>query len=354
MAIAAKRYSFLNNETSVPSTSFTSGLDSGVLNSAANETKVASDSAVSSIKTAVQTTGSLVKETSNEVSSTLRSVKSFSGNLLDLSSLSDKRLDGFIEELSGADPAVSRSLSEIMKKCVSKGSGYGIPGKPSDASIFCGSGKLSVKTGAAGAGGNSKCDAGTLTNMLNKLSGGSYNNSYKDTSKTMQQLMSLSGMGYNLGLCGVFGAISGKLGGSLGKPELSKALGGLMGVMASGSKTNAVLDLAKSAVALAPLSYVPGIAGKFLSNYKNPDNVGETKILETSERVFGGLELMDGKWNKSNFDGMLSVGATPGYRKDLSSIMTASCRNNIPSLDDLDRIPVGDKFFTASAMSARF
>ena len=51
---------------------------------------------------------------------------------------------------------------------------------------------------------------------------------------------------------------------------------------------------------MARMIAMPGVAGKFLDNYKNPSNVGSNAFSGTFDRVYGGLSLLDEKWMKDD------------------------------------------------------
>lgn len=351
MAISAKRFSFLDKETNVASSSFTSKLDSGILTDPANMLQQVNQEAQSLLGNITQQQIDVKTKVGSVFESATREVKTFAGKLVDLGSLTDVSLNSFVNDITGTDATVSKSLQNLIKKCSTKGSGYGIPGKPYDASINCGSGKMSVGTGSSSARGRSGCDAGSLTNLLSRLTGGDYNNAYKDVNKLLQQLMSLSGMGYNLGLCGVFSAVSSGLG--LDKTALSKASGALLGSLGLSQNTNAVLDLAKSAVGLTPLLFNPTAITTFVDNFKNPSNVGETRVLETSERVLGGMELLSPSWMRSGSDGRLSTAVATKVNPQFKTLAKTANTNRAFGASQINTIPNQDLDFVLGAFSAR-
>jgi len=351
MAISAKRFSFLDKETNVASSSFTSKLDSGILSDPANMLQKVNAEAQALLGNITQQPIDIKSKVGSAFEDATRTVKNFSGKLIDLGSLNDVSLNSFLSDITGADTSVSKSLSSLMKKCSTKGSGYGLPGRPHDATINCGSGNIAVATGSSSARGRSGCDAGSLTNLLSRLTGGDYNNAYKDINKLLQQLMSLSGMGYNLGLCGVFSSVSSGLG--LDKTSLSKASGALLGSLGLSQNTNAVLDLAKSVSGLTPLLFNPSAITTFVDNYKHPSNVGENKLLVTSERVFGGMELLSERWMKSPVDDQLSVAAATRVNSSFKNIAKTANTNRAFNASNINVIPSGDMDFIRSAMIAR-
>lgn len=346
MTITAQRFKFLDQETNVPSIKFSSTLDSAILNAAAAP-------AIENITILQELINRDVKDTltelekaktsfeSNDVlSSVMRFTKEIGSSLRDLASLPDKVLGEYVGNIF-PDGEHSKMIKNIIQRCQTRGSGYGIPGRPYDASVNCGAGGISVGTGSYGGYNNSSCNVSSFGNLLNKLSGGSYQSGFSDLSKALQSLMSLAGLGYNMNLCGVFGAI----GQGLPSDALSKASGSLMTTFGLAGKTNAVLDIAGSSVGLTPTLSSPGVIPTFLKNYTNPSNVRERDYSGMSDRVMAGLELIDEDWNHSESDGLLSIAQAPGLQTDLKNIVKSSLTKKAFSVSSLDTIPDSDDDF---------
>ena len=348
MAIPAQRFKFLDKETNLPSQKFTSELDSSILNTALNGDMPTSESLQSLIDSAIQSANDQLAEAESSfnvddiVDAVTRSTKDIASSLIDLTSLSDKGLTSFLSDII-PDVGIAKNIKGMLQKCKTQNGGYGIPGRPYDVSMNCGAGNVSLGSGGYGRGNS--CNAGSYANLLNKLSGGDYNAEFNDYNKLLQALMSLGGMGYNLDMCGVFSALSS------GMPNdvLSKGAGGLLSVMGQAGKTNAVLDIASSAVGLTPLLYNPSATSTFLGNYKKPKSTNENGLLTLASRTMAGLELLDDGWNKSDYDNSLSLKNASTYSSDLDNVLTCKLTDKSYGLNQLDEAPsLDDDFLFAS------
>lgn len=351
--IKSKRFDFLDKETNVAVSAFTSDLDSGILNSVENELTSVSETVESLFDSAVQSGKELFDsfDTEDIFGSVTRVAKDVAGSVIDLASLPTDAVDGFFGDLGGNDSAIGKALKNIMRQCSNRGMGYGIPGRPFDPSINCGAGNISLGRGGYGGYGSSggSCNASSFGNLLSKLSGGKYGGAFNDYNKALQALMSLGGYGYNLGMCGVFGALSQGLPNNV----LSRGAGGLLTLMASAGNTNAVLDIAKSAVGLTPLATNPSGIQLFLKNYQKPSNVRESGLMNLADRTLAGLELLSDQWDKSDYDDIPSLGEAPGFSRDLAETFKAKLSDHAFDDDHLGVPPSSDDVFVQSAYLLR-
>lgn len=344
MAIPAQRFQYLDRETSLPSKQFNSGLDSSILNTSMNSEPPTVESLQSLIDSAIQSANNEADKAADSfkiddaLAGITRTTKDLAGSLLNLNALTDSKLGEYLSDII-PDANASRGIKGMIQKCRTNGSGYGIPGRPYDASMNCGAGKFSL--GSGGYGSSNSCNASSYSNLLNKLSGGAYNAEVNDFNKLLKALMSLAGMGYNMDMCGVFSSLSG----GLPNDVLSKAGGGLLGIMGQAGKTNAILDIASASAGLTPLLHNPNAVETFLGNYTLPRNIKESMYSNMADRTTAGLELLDESWNKSQYDGGLSMCKAPGYSDDLNSTLSGSLTNKSYGLADLDTAPSSDNDF---------
>ena len=150
--IKSKRFDFLDKETNVAISAFTSDLDSGILNSVENELSSVSETVESLFDSAVQSGKELFDsfDTEDIFDSVTRVAKDVAGSVIDLASLPTDAVDGFFGDLSGNVSAIGKALKNIMRQCSNRGMGYGIPGRPFDPSINCGAGNISLGRGGYG------------------------------------------------------------------------------------------------------------------------------------------------------------------------------------------------------------
>lgn len=345
--IKAKRFSFLDEETNVAVAPFSSDTSSSVYNSAKNALKDVNSNLDSLIDSSTQKLGELgaKAESIDSFDDVARFTKDALGAVGDLSKMPQKAVDDFLATISLKDATAAKGLKNMLSKCKNKGTGYGVPGKPWDASLNCGKGNIKVDSKK----GSSTCDAGSFSDLLNKLTGGAYGSVFKDAQSAMKALMALAGYGYNMGMCGVFGALSEKL--DLNNDQLSRAMGGLMSIMGKKGSTTSWLDLASSSAGLLPLASSPSAIGDFLGNFTVPDGYTEFDFTNLASRTGAGLELVDEQWNISGATGELSIAATEGGTYDLGSVFNTQLTNRAFTDDSLDVAPSSDDDFTWGAFA---
>ena len=413
MPINATRFEFLDKQTNVAVSSFTGKIDSGILNSVFNEAIPTSDQLQDIIDSVNQKSGELLSqfedikaqaeagvgelsgklnelkaEAEGVISDAVDTLKSTAGEVYDdakemlgdivpsglndvarvtkglvskindLASLPSASIDMFTKNIGGSS-TMAQSLKNIMASCSKQGLGYGIPGRPYSPSISCGgnSFKLGSDSGYGNYSGygSSSCNASNYGDLLNKLTNGDYGSSFNDYNKALQTLMSLSGYGYNLGMCGVFNALSSNL--NLDKFGLSKAAGGLMGIFAAGGKTNAFLDMAASTSGLFPGKYNPGILSSFTSGYQIPSGVGGNGYRTLAERSYGAIDSVNGSWSSNDRPGCLTLGNAIkpiSYNSSMAGLDTAGGLSIADSLSSVMKSKVSDHSFSSSNLDSVF
>ena len=337
LKMAAQRFKILTRETNISTAVFDGSADSSVFNSPENALKEANENLEALITSSMSEIEEQQKAMEEAIEESTRTVKDITTQLNDLSKLPKQKLDEFLGGLAGGNAALQKSLNGLLQKCSTKGLNAALPGKPFDTSINCGSGKL----GLGASGGTKSCNAGSYSDLLNKLTDGAYVSGYKDINSALRNLMALSGLGYDLGMCGVFGALAG----NLPADALSRASAGLLSSLGVAGNLNGFLDVAKSSVALTPLLVNPGVIGNFVDHYTLPANVGENKLLETAERSLGGMELLDESWYKNPDSGELSWGFMEQKTDDLYSAFECKLTDRSFSEDALDFVPSVDTDF---------
>lgn len=359
MAIAAQRFSMLDQETNVGTGSFTIPEDS-VFNTRLNEDVIPNptvdqliDSGIAAnAKEQAETAAAAVAETDSTsiLDKATRWVKGATPSFTDLGKLPTAIKGQVLGTITGGNSAATKTLDGLLNKCsASNGLGLGIPGRLPDATINCANGNGNVKVGQGGSsmGG---CSANSYSDLLNKLTGGGYSSLFKDAGSALRAIMALAGYGYNLGMCGIFGAVigNGGPGASLTNLQQSMAAGSLMSTLGLGSNTNGFLDVAKSSAGLTPLLYNPGAIGDFLDNFSSGhDGLAEYGMCNMSDRAWAGGDLLSDSWNKSS-DDLPSLSEMSGFSQDLGDVTGASLADRSFG-DNLDDIPMSDDDFFKGA-----
>lgn len=339
--IPVKRFEYLDKETNIAIAKFGSDMDAGVYNSPLNDLKSESDKLKSLINSALQNGAKDISLPNTSgvqglYSDATRKIKGLGSSITDLGSFGSGKLSGYLNDITG-NSAMGKSLTNMAQSCSGRGLGYALPGKPYSPSINCGAGKVSLGY----SGSSQSCNASSYGDLLNKLTGGMFGAGFQDLNSALKKIMSLAGYGYNMGMCGVFGA----LGSGLPKDMLSKASGGLMATFGEAGNTNAMLDLAKSSVGLLPLSTYPAAIDTWMSNYQLPSNVGSNGLTDMADRTVGGLELIDENWATSDYDDAISMCKAPGYSQDLSDVFSAKLTDKSFGADELDVVNMSDYDF---------
>lgn len=337
MAIAAKRFKFLNEETNVAVSDFISNT-SDIFNSVNNEVKELLGTTEDFIKGAIKDSG--IKGLKDKIpTEEIREVKQLYGNLKDLTKFSTKDVDNAIKELLPDNPIVQSAFGKISGSCKTKALSKGGLGKPYDANINCNGKNRKASSGS--------CNSGELNNVLNKLTNGNYNAEFSDMNRNLKNLMALSSYGYDMNMCGVFGALSG----SLNKDLLSRASGALLGQLASDKNTLGILDLAGASAGLHSLLEYPKGIKDSLTNFKIPEEILEKGQGELADRFKGAMTLFKDDWDKSEVDGLISLASVEAYNSDLDETLSCGRLGNTFTEDELDEVFIDDDTVFSAAYS---
>lgn len=357
MAITAKRFSFLDQETNLSTSEFFNANNKNILNSPNNELKTASielegfisdaGKSINSVALKAQAKATEAKEqiTGLANSPIIRDTKAMMSKALDLTGLSTKDLDGMMGKLSNGNNSASSAFSQLSPTCKRNAARHGGAGRPYDPSVNCGGKKRPTNGSSDCASSSNQFGSG-----INKLSNGAFNSSYNDPNSILASIMGLSSAGYDMNMCGVFSSLSSMLGaGSANTNLLSRASSGLLGKLTSTGNTMGVLDLASGSAALHPLLENPSGISSITNSFKLPSEIKQGGLGGFSDRFTGALDLFDSDWNKSSQDGILSNSLANDAPSGLFDMFDSKMKDNIFSEDNLDMAPSDDfSFMTAS------
>lgn len=316
MSVTAKRFGVVGQDMSVPVSPFSMGLDSSILNDPMNALPAETPSLDDLIQSGIQDGLAEPEVKTSLLDDVTRATKDIRGGLSDLKSLPDEKLDEFMGILSDGDKATATALKRVLQKCSGRGMGMGFPGRPWSPSIDCGNGGVSMGQRGYSSSG---CSSSSYGDLLNKITDGGYGGTFSDFNKLLRKLMSLSGLGYNLGMCGVFGAVGSKMPGMVQE----RGMAGLMGMLSSSGNTRGIFDLAKNASGLNPLQYLPdGLTGIF-DNFELPWGTRESNLGGVADQMNGSMELFDSGWSSSLYDGSPSMAMPSIFNTDLGSAYNA-------------------------------
>ena len=348
MAIAAKRFSMLNDETNIGVSGFGSAADTSILNSPINDLPAPTATLDELIQSAVERNAAEeASETAFEKAT--RYTKDGASSIMDMTKLPASARSEFLNKMSGGNPQFAKTFDGMMGKCSGAGRGFGtgMNGRMPNASMNCGGGSVSL--GRGGSTGSS-CSASSFGDLLNKLTGGLFGGAFKDVASLLQALMALSGYGYNLGMCGVFGSLQGSpMAAGLSNMDLSRASGSLLGTLGMGGNTRGFLDVAKSSTGLSPMLSNPSAISGFFDNFTFPGGTKETGMCMMSDVSMEGADSLDNYWDSSAYDDMASISEMNNYSEDLDTAFLAKNTDRSFNADNLDAIPASSDDFTRGA-----
>lgn len=256
----------------------------------------------------------------------VRDIKGAVSFAKDLKGYASKELDGLLGGFIPDNPIAQSVFNKLTKDCKTKAANNFNLGKPYDKNINC-NGKSRKGTGGG-------CSSGGFGDVINKLTGGTYKSTFTDLNSTLSSLVGLSKLGYDMNMCGVFGA----LGAGLSKDLLSRASGSLLGSIGATKNVLGLFDLSGSSVGLKTLQNNPGGLTAALSGFKIPNEIKKFELSSLTDRVTGSAELLNPKWNSSTFDNMPSMSILPMDLGELPISISAKSMDRVVNVDFLDDV----------------
>lgn len=344
--IPASRFEMLDKETNIGSYSFGADTGSDVLNTAKETVTDITSGAEELYASAKESVLDTVASAKDALSEYTREPLSQLNSIIDYAKTPIDTLKKFLGGATGGKADVTKSTTDLLSKCRAGGSGVGYGGKPYDVNMSCKGNTASIGS----PGSSSSCTATGFNDIINKISNGGYNASIKDVQSALNALMSLSGYGAGLGVCGVFGALKDSSGFSsiLGKNEFTKASAGMLSSMSQTKNVKGWMDTASSSAGLDSLLCYPDAVDDFFSNFEIPDGIKDIDLDNLCDRAMGAAELVEPDWLTDAYAelnaaklGLLSEGASDMFESSLLS--------NAFDEDNLDYIPGMDSDFMKAA-----
>lgn len=339
MTISATRFKALSEETNVAIADLSNIDAESVLNSPNNLIKEASGELTDLIQTETDESDLLnkLKSLKDEYADDIRDAKGVFGKLKDLSGNIPKSIEGKVGDLFPAGGMAKNAFSQLASKCKTSALGRGGLGKPYDPSINCNGKNRNATSGA--------CNTGQYSDIINKLTGGAYNSAYNDANSILGNLMALAGYGYNMNMCGVFGALSGGIGNT---NLLTRASAGLWESLSTSGNTFGIFDLAGASAALNPGLEFPEGVSTFFSNYKMPGEIKEFDYSDLKDRISTSMDSFEDGWDSSEIDDLISTSKISSLNDNLGDVFRSSAMENFNS-DDMSAIVADDfSFFNAA------
>lgn len=323
MAIPAQRFQFLDDETNVAISDFFTGSNTDILNSPINELKTVKED-VESFLTNLVTTKKTTTSTDQRQSTDLLS------NLQDVTGLDSKALLEQVKTLF-PDNSISQGLfSQLSATCKGRALGRNGSGKPYGKKNSCNGSK---RPAGKQCGSSSKA----FGNALGQYTNGQFQFQFSDQDNQYRNLTSLSSLGYDMNMCGVFSSLSTGLPTDL----LSRASGQLVSTLTSTQNIVGLLDLSSASAALKTKLFNPATITSMLSSFTFPKEIRERDSSVLADRYTGAMSLFDDQW--SHQDQTLS---THGIRNPaMRDLLHRKTLSNVYDADHLDSIPTDDAAF---------
>lgn len=350
MAIPGQRFKILTNETNVATMKLAGISGSDPVNIGNNAAEVVSEGVKAIVASSSQVAKSLLKQSGpigDILSKYSRQVKGMIGSAIDYAGLPKGVFDTFAEAIAPENPRLSKTLHEVMVKCGGRGAGFGYGGKPYDIRMDCRGN--SAKMGRLGSQKN--CNANNFNSALGAITGKKPFGPMKDRTSGLNALTSLSGYGYGMGMCGVFGelknsSVFSEMG--LGNLEYAKAAGGLLGMLGNSGNVKGWIDVAASSVGLSPLLVNPSSINDLFINYTIPDNSTQRDWLSLADMTLDAVDSVDSNWYSSEMGGV-SISELGSGTHGLDDVFETKLTNRAFGKDELDVIPSDPMDFMLSS-----
>lgn len=338
MAISAKRFQFLDEETNVALADFQDPSSSDIFNSPNNQQDEMTADMQDFIENAAESASlPSMNAATDEI---LRKSKELSSSIRDLTGLSSKQIEALTASIFPNNPLAKNAFGQLAQRCRDGALGNGGFGRPFDPTIDC--------NGSRQAAGRMGCTSSQFGNLLDKLTNGQYSALFNDSNGLLLALLSLSALGYNLNMCGVFGALSNNLSSDI----LSRGAAGLLNMLGSGGNVLGALDIAKnvSLKGLYPSLENPGAVGTIMTGFRMPGDLVENDYPGFTDGFQGGMDSIDDSWMTSSHDGILSSSTISSSNGDRALMYQCRQMDNIFTEANYNQIPSSDfDFFAASA-----
>ncbi len=332
MPIPSKRFEFLDQETNISTSDFLNAKSSSIFNSPNNSfsgTDIDLESFITNFFQSNKTNTNTTND--NNVLGNNRLTSALNGNLRDLSSLTTRDIDNAIASII-PDPTLQSAFRQVSASCKNGALtpfGYG---KPFDVSMSCGGNSTNYGGG---------CNSAQFSNLLNKLTGGQYNQSYKDINSLLNNLLALSNYGLNMNMCGAFNALLNSSSfNTLPYNSVNRAASVLLSSANSSKNILGALDISNVTATrnLNPIAENPNGIINMFSNYAPPLKLKDTQLSNMNDRVFGAATIFNANWDKSSHDNIPSIVNLGRYNKDFDRTMTAKLMQTSGDEDNLNNI----------------
>jgi hypothetical protein len=336
MAIAAQRFTFLNQQTNVPVADFISQSSSDLLNTAQNDLKTISDNltnlvnsnAIGPIQNLLSNSGSLTNVFGSL--GQVRITKDFFSSGISIVSNPGNVLANAAKTLSGTNTALATSLLQLSSSCQSSALGGIGARKSQNPLINCTNGNIPRQANLLG------CDLNKLSNVIANASGGVYNPSIYNGFNVENAASLLGIAGYKAALCGVFSALTANMSNI---DSISRIASNMIGATATSSDIRSVIDIGSTLVKGNVTSIIPGVSSLIFSHYEQPSDINNSQLPSLYTGLSTAMNNIDPNWCTDPATSLPSCvnlgGSNASNFESVNQLITSDSANTAvtPSLD---------------------
>ena len=303
MAIQAKRFEFLNQETHLGVSDFITAADSEIRNIELPDFKEATE-AISdfispmadalaegkeALSEAIDNALGGIGATKDELKSFFRQTKDLMGLMADIGGMPNKLLDNLLGNLFPNGGMAKNLAKNLFKVCKSAGSGLGNM-RPFDVGTDCNDRGLNTN--------NNNCKANGVANLLSTLTNGLYGQGFSNINSLINAAAMIATASYSANMCGGFAAASGMLGGN--KNAINRVGAMMMGSLGATRGLKGMIDVANN----TDSHLIGKIVPNSIKNLFGDPNIDNKKY---NEAYVHGLFGVDGRDNDDIYDSMFDT-----------------------------------------------
>lgn len=330
MAIQAKRFEFLNQETHLGVSDFITAADSEIRNIELPDFKEATEAisdfispladALSegkdALSDAIDNALGGIGATKDELKDFFRQTKDLMGLMADIGNMPNKLLDNLLGNLFPNGGVAKNLAKSLFKVCKSAGSGFGNM-RPFDVGTDCNGKGLNTN--------NNNCKANGVANLLSTLTNGLYGQGFSNINSLINAAAMIATASYSANMCGGFAAASSMLGGN--KNAINRVGAMMLGSLGSTRGLKGMIDVANNTDS--------HLLGKIVPNsVKDLFGVSSIDNNKYNEAYIHGLFGVDGRDNDSIYDSMFDTAGLLNTTWDTNS--------GIPTLSNIVDSSIND------------
>lgn len=335
----AQRFSSFDLDSNMGLLDITKTKDTGVYNTVANQLKETSQDVKNFLNSATEGVMPDLSAVRNVRDNLVRQTRDVFSSIQDMTGFTAKQVT---DEIASFIPntdlrnAFQNLSSQCRKRATAQRPGFK---KPKDKAS-CGK-------------GNGACSSASVSGLLNKATGGLFAKAAQLFSDVLRSLTALATLGFDAGLCKVFGELIK----GLDNNTVQKGAAFLLANQGLKGNTSAVLDIATNMgigrTGVIPSLEVPGLVGMAVSNFTKPVGYSDKIATGWMEGYGMAMDEIQPDWNKSSEDGITSMaGVCTKKSAEFEDAMLSASANKDFGLDDVNEAVVDDTDAFTGAYSA--